>query len=109
MSSPPQVAGLYIIIPALAAHLFFLPYLKWWQNLLEALVLMNYTLLLLLRSTQTILDDLASYSGTTVPQSQGSDLAEVDSLTALFSFWYYLPLVMAVIAASLTGVRAIVM
>ena len=70
---------------------------------------MNYILLLLLRSTQTILDDLVSYSGTTVPQSQGSDLAEPDALTALFSFWYYLPLVMAVTAAVLTGVRAIVM
>ena len=86
------------MIPALALHLFFLPYTRWWQNLLEALLLADYILLLLLRSTQTILDDLSTYSGTTMPQSRGSGLAEPDSLSLLFSFWYYLPLAAAVIA-----------
>ena len=58
-----QVSALYVVIPALALHLYIWPYLKWWQNLLETLILANYSLLHLLRSTQTILDDLTSYSG----------------------------------------------
>jgi hypothetical protein len=104
-----SVAALYIVIPALALHLYTWPYLRWWQNLLEALILSNYTLLLLLRSTQTILDDLASYSGTAVPQSQGRGLAHSDRLTLLFSMWYYWPLVMGTTAGAAIAARAIVM
>ena len=77
--------------------------------MLEALILSNYILLFLLRSTQTILDDLASYSGTAVPESQGRGLAHSDRLTLLFSVWYYWPLVMGTTAGGVIAARAIVM
>ncbi len=86
-----QVASLYIVIPALTIHLFFLPYEKWWHNLIEAAVLLNYIFLLLLRSTQTFLDSLESYSGTSIPVERGKGLARENDLTWLLFPFYYLP------------------
>ena len=77
--------------------------------MLESLILSNYILLLLLRSTQTILDDLASDSGISVPESRGRALAHTDRLTLLFSVWYYWPLVMGATAVVAITVRTIVM
>ena len=71
-------------------------------------MLANYTLLLLLRSTQTVLDDLASYSGTAVPESRGTGLAPPDRLTLLFSVWYYWPLVMGCVAVVAIATRSII-
>ena len=62
----PQVANLYVVLTILAIHLFFKPYQKLWQNLLEAVVLIVYSLLLMIRATPTFLDTLAPYSGTEV-------------------------------------------
>ena len=89
--SPGQISPLYILAPAFTAHVFFLPYKKWWQNLIEAGVLLNFIFLLLLRSTQTFLDNLASYSGTSVPEERGTELTATNSLTWLFFPFYYLP------------------
>ena len=47
----PKVAPLFIVIPAFVAHLFLLPYKKLWQNVIETVLLINYTLLFLLRAT----------------------------------------------------------
>ena len=88
-----QIAPILILLPAFALHLFIQPYHKWWQNLIEAAVLMDYILLLLLRSTQTFLDNLSSYSGTSVPAQRGSQLAATDQLTWLFFPFFYLPVI----------------
>lgn len=88
-----QVAPLFILLPAFALHLFLLPYHKWWQNLIEAAVLIDYILLFLLRSTQTFLDNLSWYTGTSVPDTRASQLAETDRLTWLYFPFFYLPVV----------------
>lgn len=103
-----QVSALYVLVTALALHLYVWPYLKLWQNILEALILANYCLLHLLRSTQTVLDDLSSYSTTAVPVSRGSGLAEYDSLARLFSFWYYWPLAMGATAVLVIAARTLI-
>ena len=103
-----QVSVLYILVAALALHLYVWPYLKLWQNILEALILANYCLLHLLRSTQTVLDDLSSYSSTAVPVSKGRGMANYDSLAQLFSFWYYWPLAMGATAVLVIAVRTLV-
>ncbi len=63
-----QVASSYVVIGCFAMHAFFKPYKKLFQNVIELLVLFNYTLLLLSRSTQTFLDSATSlgYTGTAV-------------------------------------------
>ena len=86
-----QVASLYILIPVFTVHLFLLPYKKLWQNILETAILVNYIILLLLRSTQTFLDNLASYSGTSVPAERGECLEENNRLTWFFFPFFYLP------------------
>ncbi len=87
------MAALYILVPAFTVHLFLLPYEKWWHNLLEAAILANYSLLLLLRSTQTFLDNLATYSGTAVPDERGTGLTETNNLTWFFFPFFYLPVI----------------
>lgn len=63
-----QVAAAFVVIGAFAMHVFFKPYRKTSQNVIESVVLLNYTILLLVRSTQTFLDGATSlgYTGTAV-------------------------------------------
>ena len=58
-----QVANLYVLLNVLAIHLFFKPYTKTWQNILEAVILLNYSLLMMIRSTPSFLDTHARYAG----------------------------------------------
>ena len=104
-----QVSALYVVVPALALHLYWWPYQKWWQNILETLILIIYCMLHLLGSTQAILDNLSRYSGAATPESQGKGLVVVegDRLTVLLSFWLYCPLVMAATAAMVLASRAL--
>ena len=95
-------------MPAFALHLFVMPYLKWWQNLLEALVLANYILLFLLRSSQTVLDSLVSYSGTAIPESWNQSLTHRDNLTLFFSIWYYFPVIVVLSTAAVLGIKSII-
>lgn len=103
------MSALYVVVAALGLHLYWWPYERWWQNLLETLILANYCLLHLLASTHAILDDLSSYSGTAIPQSRGGRLVKADRLAALLSFWFYLPLIMAATTALVLGTRSLVM
>lgn len=66
-----QLASAYVVIASFAMHIFFKPYRKNFQNVIEVVVLLDYTILLLLRSTQTFLDNTSSlrYTGTAVRQS----------------------------------------
>lgn len=63
-----QVASAYVVTFSFAMHAFFMPYKKLFQNVIELVVLFNYTILLLSRSTQTFLDSATSlgYTGTAV-------------------------------------------
>ncbi len=85
------MASIYVLIHAFTYHLFFLPYEKWWHNLIEVAVLVNYIFLLLLRSTQTFLDNLESYSGTSIPAERGKGLVRENDLTWFFFPFFYLP------------------
>ena len=105
----PQVSALYVVVPALGLHLYWWPYQRWWQNLLETIILANYCLLHLLASAQAILDDLSSYSGTAIPESRGGGLVKGDRLAAPLSFWYYWPLVLAATTAMTLSIRSLVM
>ena len=98
-----------MVVPALGLHLYWWPYQRWWQNLLETVILANYCLLHLLASTQAILDDLSSYSGTAIPGSRGGGLVKGDRLAALLSFCYYWPLVLAATTATTLSIRSLVM
>ena len=61
--TPPQVANLYVLLNVLAIHLFLKPYKKLWLNVLEAVILLNYALLMMIRATPSFLDTHAIYSG----------------------------------------------
>ncbi len=63
MLTPSQVANLYVLLNVLAIHLFLKPYKKLWQNILEAVILLNYALLMMIRGTPSFLDTYAIYSG----------------------------------------------
>lgn len=47
----------------MAIHLFFKPYKKLWQNILEAIILLDYSLVMLIRATPSFLEANAPYSG----------------------------------------------
>lgn len=51
-----QVIAANIVIIILSAHIFFKPYKKTLQNVTEAVILLNYAVFLLIRSTQNFLD-----------------------------------------------------
>jgi len=57
-----------VVIASFAVHVFLNPYQKLFQNIVEMLVLLNYTAFLLLRSNETVLDAVNSglYSGNLV-------------------------------------------
>ena len=65
---PALVIGL-----VLALHIFARPYEKLRDNVIEAVILINYILLFLLRGTQTFLDNLSTYTGNQVWSSYGYD------------------------------------
>lgn len=69
---------MYVVITCFAMHAFFMPYKKLFQNVIELVVLFNYSLLLLIRSTQTFLDNASSlgYTGTAV-----------SAITLTIQFW----------------------
>lgn len=66
-----QVASAYVVIASFGVHVFFNPYQKLFQNIMETLVLLNYVIFLLVRSNETILDAVnsGSYSGNLVMTS----------------------------------------
>lgn len=94
-----QVVAAFVVVGAFAMHTFFKPYRKLYQNVIEILVLLNYFFLLLLRSTQTFLDNASSsgYTGTAVPDFSKSSLPDYDSVIWLFLPFFYGPLVFAAV------------
>ena len=61
-----QLVPVLLISLVLALHIFARPYEKMRNNIIEAVILVNYTLLFLFRGTQTILDNLSTYTGNQV-------------------------------------------
>ena len=61
-----QLLPVLVIGLVLALHIFVRPYEKLRHNIIEAVILINYTVLFLLRGTQTFLDDLSDYTGNQV-------------------------------------------
>ena len=61
-----QLLPVLVIALVLALHIFVRPYEKLRHNIIEAVVLVNYIFLFLLRGTQTFLDDLSTYTGNQV-------------------------------------------
>ena len=60
--TPLQVAACFVVAVSFAVHVFFNPYKKVFQNVIETFVLFNYIILLLVRSTQTFLDSFMDSS-----------------------------------------------
>eukprot|EP00731_Ephydatia_muelleri_P037369 Em0452g4a len=67
------VIPIYILLFATTGHTFFMPYTKWWQNLIEVAILAHFIAILLLRSTQSVVTYLSTFPGTSIPDSQGHD------------------------------------
>lgn len=72
-------------------HVYIRPYKYTIQNVIEAVVLLDYTLLLIFRFPQTLLDTLEQYSGTSIPSTYESNLPPSDSITYFFLPFFYLP------------------
>ena len=64
-----QLVPVLFIGLVLALHIFVRPYEKLRHNIIEAVILINYILLFLLRGTQTFLDNLSTYTGNQVRNS----------------------------------------
>lgn len=64
-----QLIPVLCIAMVLALHIFARPYEKLRHNIMEAVILINYILLFLLRGTQTFLDNLSTYTGNQVCNS----------------------------------------
>lgn len=88
----------------MTAHAYIMPYKEWWQNMIEMIVSANFIIILVLRSTQSIVTYLTMFPGTSIPDSRGVQLAEPDKLTDFFGAFVYFPLG----AALLMGVAWIV-
>lgn len=74
-------------------HVYIRPYKYAIQNVIESIVLLDYTVLLIFRFPQTLLDSLERYSGTSIPSTYESGLPPNDSITYFFLPFFYLPVV----------------
>eukprot|EP00731_Ephydatia_muelleri_P037372 Em0452g7a len=99
-----MVIPIYLLTFTMTAHAYIMPYKEWWQNMIEMIVSANFIIILVLRSTQSIVTYLTMFPGTSIPDSRGVQLAEPDKLTDFFGAFVYFPLG----AALLMGVAWIV-
>ena len=91
-----QVAPVYFLTFLLFLHIYVRPYKYIVQNIIEAVVLFDYCLLFLLRSPQTLLESLSSYSGTSIQNTFGSNLPSNDGITYFFWPFFYFPVFMGI-------------
>lgn len=92
-----KVIPIYLLTFAMAAHAYIMPYKRWWQNVIEIISLANFIIMLVLRSTQSVVTYLSLFPGTSISDIQGVQFAEPDKLTDFFSAFFYFPLGAAVL------------
>ena len=82
-------------------HTYALPYLYWWQNILEMITFCILLIMLLFRSVAITPGVLGLYgeNEVSVPHndSMQDDLPGVDNLSGFLLFWYYLPLLVTAV------------
>ena len=92
-----QVLPIYIISFLFVIHVYIRPYTRLVDNVLEAVVLLNYILLLVFRSCQAILDHLDTYTGLMVP-SNVDELPNSQKVIIFFSIFFYFPIVLGIVS-----------
>lgn len=92
-----EVTPVYILAFFFVLQLYVCPHKYNIQNIIEAVILLDYCILLILRHPQSLLESLnPSYYGTLVPDDNGSQLPPKDFITLFFLPFFYLPVVIGV-------------
>ena len=105
LSYPVQVFPICVVFLLFLVHSYALPYLYWWQNILEMVTFCILLIMLLFRSvaiTPGVLG-LEGENEVSVPLNNDTmqgDLPGLDKLSVFLLFWYYLPVVVTAVSAT---------
>ena len=95
-----QVTPIYIISFFFVIHIYSMPYEELFDNVLETIILLNYIILLCIRSCERILDQLDSYTGTMIPSNTGNEYPAGTNIILFFSFFLFTPIIITLVVYS---------
>ncbi len=106
MFLPPQYPAMFVLAVTVAVYGYTQPYISLPANILEVFLSLDIIVLLLLKNTQQVVDQLQTYSSQSYCQEAFNATCQCDgsiegvtSLTWILLPLYYIPLVTAIVVS----------